>query len=188
MNELPVMPIRAKYADETKSGVDIDSALESQHTELGNIEDRVDTLETTVGDSSSGLVKDVADNTAAIAAIVPGTKLYKHSIRLTISSNIYDLVYFNFDPTSRSSLYNIDRELVSSLSCYLLVSGSSINIMRRSKSYERGYYLKSTGPSSYNLLYRSEIATFSLNGSSIMPSSETDLGTVTFVSDTVTPL
>lgn len=47
MNELPVMPIRAKYADETTNGV--------------NIDDAIDTLETTVGDSTAGLVKKVSD-------------------------------------------------------------------------------------------------------------------------------
>ena len=54
MNELPVMPIRAKYADETTKGVNIDTALETSATDIT-------ALETTVGDSDSGLVKDVAD-------------------------------------------------------------------------------------------------------------------------------
>ena len=61
MNELPIMPIRAKYADETTKGVNIDSALEEAAGDTSALEERVGDLETTVGDEDSGLVKAVDD-------------------------------------------------------------------------------------------------------------------------------
>ena len=61
MNELPVMPIRVKYADETTKGVNIDSALETAAGDTSALDERVGDLETAVGDEDSGLVKKVAD-------------------------------------------------------------------------------------------------------------------------------
>ena len=67
MNEFPITPIRAKYADETTKGVNIDEALEGAAGDIDTVEGRVETLENTVGNAEGGLVKDVADLQTSVA-------------------------------------------------------------------------------------------------------------------------
>ena len=62
MNNLPIMPIRAKYADETAEGKNIDTAITA--------------LEQVIGDENSGLIKSIND----LQKSVGGTKLYRHKI------------------------------------------------------------------------------------------------------------
>ena len=78
MNQLPIMPVRVKYAEETSNGQNIDAALQEITGDVSELETtvgdstaglvkKVSDLETTVGDTSAGLVKDVDDLEIAVA-------------------------------------------------------------------------------------------------------------------------
>ena len=94
MNELPIMPIRAKYADETTKGVNIDEAIES-------IIDDVDTLETTVAGKT--------DITAVQSLIEGGTvsnakPIYYHPIVFYKSGTLFlSAIILNNSPTAITS-------------------------------------------------------------------------------------
>lgn len=65
----------------------VKKAIDDLSTANSGISDRVDALETTVGDSSSGLVKDVADNKAAIG-VLNGADTVEGSVAKTVKDAV----------------------------------------------------------------------------------------------------
>lgn len=85
MNELPKMNIRAAYADQTADGKNIDNFI-------ADAEERITELETTVGDSTAGLVKQVADLETAVGDADSGLVKKVADLETTVGDSTAGLV------------------------------------------------------------------------------------------------
>lgn len=130
---------------------------------------------------------DVSIDTMTQYPTASGTKLYKHVIALSGTQNNMSIELVNTREAAYTSLYNITNEITTALSAIYNYGGAAYTLHRKA-SLEAGVYLVSSGPVSYGAKYRQNAATFSISESSVVASDPSDLGDISFVSDTVTAL